>query len=172
MRLVYFIILIVISSLSYANNYRYDAKANPYELFSKSIAIASKENKLLLVVFGSDWCPDCRSLNEKLTMKPLSEIITKRFVVMHVDIGEWDKNIDFTKNFGDPIDGGIPSIAILGGNKKLYYVAEGGEFASARTSKVKTLNEWFVSLDIEITKLIESEEANKSLQPTAEASAE
>lgn len=107
MRFIYIAIFLSLSSLSYAENYRYDSKSDPYQTFSKSTATAVKENKLLLVVFGSDWCPDCRSFNEKLAMKPLSEIITRRFVVMHVDIGEWDQNIEFTKNFGSPIDGEI-----------------------------------------------------------------
>jgi thioredoxin 1 len=165
---LFFAMCIFLSSFSYAGEYRYDPDADPYVLLSKSTLTATKENKLILVVFGADWCPDCRSFNEKLNIKPLSEIITSRFVVMHVDVGEWDKNIDFTKQFGSPIDGGIPSIAILGNDKKLYYVAEGGEFASARTSKVKTLNEWFVAVDKEITGIIESNK--NAVQSTVDTS--
>jgi thioredoxin 1 len=172
MRLIFLVIWIFISLSCHAEKYSYDPIADPYQLLAESTEAALKEDKLILVVFGSDWCPDCRSFNEKLDMKPLSEIITRRFVVMHVDIGKWDRNIEFTNKFGSPIDGGIPSIAILANDKVLYYVAEGGEFASARKSKVKTLNEWFISLEQEITKKSNFRSANKPLQPTANASAE
>lgn len=172
MRLIFLVIWIFISLSCHAEKYRYDPIADPYELLSKSTEAALKEDKLILVVFGSDWCPDCRRFNEELDMKPLSEIIARRFVVMHVDIGKWDKNIEFTKNLGSPSEGGIPSIAILGNDKALYYVAKGREFASARKSKVKTLNEWFISLEQEITKKFNFRSANKPLQPTANASTE
>ena len=50
----------------------------------------------------------------------------------------------FTEQFGEPVAKGIPSIAILTAEKELLYVAEGGEFASARSSTTEDLNDWFI----------------------------
>jgi len=153
-----------------ADEYSYDPSADPFQLLVNSFKKAKEEDKLVLIVFGSDWCPDCRSLNAKFNKEPLSETISSNFVVMHVDVGEWDKNIAFTEDFGKPIDGGIPSIAILGNDRKLFYVAEGGEFASARTSKVKSLNDWFSSVTSEIAKMTSTPAVSEqALSPHAAA---
>lgn len=124
----------------------YDPDMDPYEAFRSVIDEAKNKKKSVLLVFGSDTCPDCRSLYKKMHTKPLNETIDKNFIVMHVDIGNWDNNIDFTNQFGEPVKFGTPSIAILGSNSTIYYVSKAGEFASARSSKTKTLNEWFLDM--------------------------
>ncbi|MFK8068203.1 MAG: thioredoxin family protein [Gammaproteobacteria bacterium] len=150
---LFFMIILLTFSVT-AEEYEYDPNADPQQLLLESVEKASSENKLILIVFGSDWCPDCRSFNKKLSIDPLSKTISNNFIVMHVDVGEWDRNIPFTEKFGKPIGEGIPSIAILGDDQTLYYVAEAGEFASARKSKVISINDWFVSIESKIRKLI------------------
>lgn len=129
-----------------AAEYRYDPDADPYRQLEAAGIQATEANKLVLVVFGSEWCPDCRSFNSKLGEPPLSDTVESNFQVVHVDVGNWDRNIEFTRQFGKPIDEGIPSIAILGPDLSLHFVAEAGEFASARHSKVTSLNDWFSNI--------------------------
>ena len=124
----------------------YDPDMDPYERFGAVVDEAKNKEKSILLVFGSDTCPDCRSLYKKMHTKPLNETIDKNFIVMHVDIGNWDNNIDFTNQFGTPVESGTPSIAILDNSSTIYYVSKAGEFASARHSKTKTLNEWFLDM--------------------------
>ena len=124
----------------------YDPIMDPYEKFGSIVDEAKNKGKLVLLVFGSDTCPDCRSLYKKMHTKPLNETIDKNFIVMHVDIGNWDNNIDFTNQFGKPVKSGSPSIAILDSSSTIYYVSTAGEFASARSSKTKTLNDWFLDI--------------------------
>lgn len=133
------------SNESAKHSYAYDPDANPEALLDSALATAKQNDQLVLVVFGSGWCPDCRSLNYKMAQPPLAETIKANFSVMHVDVGQWDKNIAFTEQFGNPIDSGIPSLAIMSRNKKLYYVAEDGGFASARSTTIQALNDWFLS---------------------------
>jgi len=58
------------------------------------------------------------------------------------DIGNWDKNMAFTEQFGEPVAQGIPSIAIIAPDGTLLYVSEAGEFASARSAELATLDQW------------------------------
>ncbi len=153
-----------------AKKFKYIPKSDPYAILEKSREKALKEDKLILVIFGSDWCPDCRSLAKKMNSRALKKDILQRYIVMHVDIGNWDKNIEFTKIFGDPIDGGIPSIAIMDKEKKLYYVSKAGEFASARGMTIESLTKWLVGLWGEIIKIKETE-ANKPLKNDAASGA-
>ncbi len=125
-----------------ADDYAYDPDADPGATYQQAIAQAGQQGKLVLLVFGSEWCPDCRSLNEKMGQSPLSETVRQNFIVAHVDIGNWDKNMAFTEQFGEPVAKGIPSIAIVDADKTLLYVSEAGEFASARSTDLATLDSW------------------------------
>ncbi|ASP38553.1 thiol reductase thioredoxin [Bacterioplanes sanyensis] len=138
---------LIFSIAATAQSYRYNPDADVEALLANSTQLAQQQHKQILIVFGSEWCPDCRSFNKKLAEEPLASTVQQRYIVMHVDIGHWDKNMEFTQRFGDPVGKGIPSIAIIDAQQKLRYVAEGGEFASARHSKVTSINDWFVALD-------------------------
>lgn len=121
----------------------YDPKADPAVDYQQALTAAGTGDKLVLLVFGSEWCADCRSLNQKMGLAPLETTVSGNFVVSHVDIGNWDLNMAFTEQFGDPVGKGIPSIAIVGSDGKTLYVSEAGEFASARSSELKDLDQWF-----------------------------
>ena len=121
----------------------FDPEADPAEHYSAALSSANEQGKLVLLVFGSEWCPDCRSLNQKMTQSPLRNTLETDFVLTHVDIGNWDLNMAFAANFGEPVAKGIPSIAIVEADGKILYVSQSGEFASARSSGVDSLDEWF-----------------------------
>lgn len=143
---------LLLSVSSFAADYAYQADANPQTALTQALAKSKSNNKLVLVVFGSDWCPDCRSLNKKMSEAPLNKTIKQHFTVMHVDIGNWDKNMKFTEKFGKPVSNGIPSIAILDNEQNIKYVSLGGDLATARSSKTTSLNTWFEKVIADIKK--------------------
>ena len=55
-----------------AADYGYDPDADPAVTYQAALQQSAREEKLVLLVFGSDWCPDCRSLNKKLGQAPLA----------------------------------------------------------------------------------------------------
>jgi thiol-disulfide isomerase/thioredoxin len=126
-----------------AEDFGYNPDADPDATYRQAIARAAQQEKLVLLVFGSEWCPDCRSLNQKMGQPPLSDTVHENFIVAHVDIGNWDRNMAFTGQFGEPVAKGIPSIAIVAADGTLLYVSEAGEFASARSTGLASLDAWF-----------------------------
>ncbi|WP_339066470.1 thioredoxin family protein [Teredinibacter turnerae] len=152
------VLILCLLLTNYANaETGYDPKANPEKDLKAALVSAEEKDKLVLVIFGADWCPDCRSLNKKIAEPPLAKTIDDNFSVIHVDVGRWDNNIEFASRFGKPIEKGIPSIAILDKDQGIYYVAQGGEFATARNAKVNSLNDWFEAL----LKAIDNQELEK-----------
>jgi len=126
-----------------ASDYGYSPDADPAVTYRQALEQAGAQNKVVLLVFGSEWCPDCRSLNTKMGQAPLSETVADNFIVAPIDIGNWDQNMAFTEQFGKPVANGIPSIAIVAPDKTLLYVSKAGEFASARSTGLASLDEWF-----------------------------
>ncbi|MEM8560903.1 MAG: thioredoxin family protein [Pseudomonadota bacterium] len=126
-----------------AGEYRYDPNEDPQASYDAALQESVENQKQVLLVFGSDWCPDCRSLNKKMQQEPLATTVSDHFVVTHVDIGNWDKNMAFTEQFGEPVANGIPSIAIVSADGELLYLSQAGELATSRNKDVEDLNAWF-----------------------------
>ena len=111
----------------------YDERANARGDLQAALAQAKSKNKLVLIVFGANWCPDCRALANQMAKGELAEHIAERFIMAKVDVGNWNKNIDIVHEYGNPIKKGIPAIAILTSDGKLLQSTKAGELASARS---------------------------------------
>lgn len=139
-------ILIVLLALAACSNDRwiyYNPKADPDAALQTAAEQAEEQDKLVLMVFGADWCPDCRRFSQALLERPLLETMEEYFVVMTVDVGQFDHNLEFARRFGNPIRGGIPAFAIVSPQSSLLYVNDIGDFAAARRSGVQFLDTWF-----------------------------
>jgi|SRR6185503_2931287 len=83
---------------------------------SRAMEKAKADKRLVMVVFGSDWCVDCWVLDTLLHHPTIAPIVHQNFEVVKVDIGRWDLNLDITKKYGDPIEKGVPAVIILNAN--------------------------------------------------------
>lgn len=93
---------------------------------------AAKAHKRVLVVFGADWCYDCHVLDKAFRRADIATILNPNYEVVHVDVGEGDKNQDLMNEYGVPMKRGIPAIAILDSTGKLLYSQKNGEWERAR----------------------------------------
>jgi hypothetical protein len=111
-----------------------------------AIARAARTHKRVLVVFGADWCYDCHVLDKALRRPDIAPALNSNFEVVHVDVGQYDKNQDLVKQYQVPMSRGIPAIAVLDSDGKLLYSQKNGEFAPARTmgpeDLLAFLNKW------------------------------
>ena len=57
---------------------------------------------------------------------------THLYVVVKIDVGRFNKNLDVVKPYGEVIKKGIPSIVIATPANELVYATNGGELADAR----------------------------------------
>jgi thioredoxin 1 len=112
----------------------------------QALALASKRDKRVLVVFGANWCYDCHVLDLAFHRPDVEAVLRKNYEVVHVDVGEGDKNQDLMREFEVPMKKGIPAIAVLDSDGKLVYSQRGGEFEKARAlapeDVLQFLNKW------------------------------
>jgi len=74
----------------------------------------------------------------------LAAIIEKNFVIVHVDLGREDKNIDLTEKYHAPIKHGIPTLAVLNSKGDLLFAMDQGQFADARNMSYESIRDFFV----------------------------
>ena len=121
----------------------YDENANAHQQIAAAIAQASKTGKNIALDFGANWCPDCHALDSQMHSPELSKLIAKNYVMVHIDVGRFDKNIDIAKKYGVPIQHGIPAVAILDSHGKLLFAQDQGQFADARSMTYDSFLEFF-----------------------------
>jgi len=111
----------------------YDESADPQRDLQRALAQARKTGKRVLVVFGANWCPDCRLLDKEFHAGGETEkLVHARYEVVKVDVGRFDKNLDFVKLYGEPIKKGIPSVVVVTPTNEVVYQTKAGELADAR----------------------------------------
>ena len=124
----------------------YSAEANPQADITAALKQAALEHKRVILDFGGDWCGDCQVLDIYFHQPPNAELLEKNFVLVHVDIGQFDKNLDITEKYKVPLKKGVPALAVLDPNGKLVYAQEAAEFGDMRymypTSVTDFLNKW------------------------------
>jgi len=102
-----------------------------HEEIQQALAHAAREHKNVLIVFGANWCYDCHVLDLAFHRPEMSAILQRSYEVVHVDVGEFNRNTDLMQKYGVPQQK-IPSLAVLDGKGKLLYSQQGGEFSKAR----------------------------------------
>jgi thiol:disulfide interchange protein len=110
----------------------YSAEADPKTDIAAALKQARLEHKRVILDFGGDWCGDCQVLDIYFHQTPNAELLDKNFLVVHVDIGKFDKNLDVPKKYGVPIDKGVPALAVIDSNGTLLYSQQTAEFGDMR----------------------------------------
>jgi hypothetical protein len=124
----------------------YPAASGARQEIRDAIARAAKSHKRVLVVFGADWCYDCHVLDRALRRPDIAPALNSNFELVHVDVGQGDKNQDLMNEYEVPMKRGIPAIAVLDSDGKLLYSQKNGEFERARAmgpeDLLAFLNKW------------------------------
>lgn len=120
------------ASVAIAAPLPYDETADAKADVKRTLAEAKKQDKPVLVIFGANWCEDCRALDKALHEGRNAQLVNREFKVVKVDVGRFDKNLDVAKAYGDPIKKGIPGAAVLSPEGKVLYITKLGELADAR----------------------------------------
>jgi thiol:disulfide interchange protein len=124
----------------------YPAGADADQEIREALARAAAEKKRLLLVFGANWCYDCHVLDHALHEGEARNLVSQKFLLVHVNIGEGEKNSELIKEYKIPLDKGVPAVAILDAEGKLLYSSGEGEFEAARRmlkkDLVKFLTRW------------------------------
>jgi thioredoxin 1 len=124
----------------------YPADADAKKEIAEALTSAAKSHKHVLLIFGGNWCYDCHVLDEAFHTAEIAPTLNHNFVVAHIDIGEYDKNLDVAKQYEVPLERGVPAAAVLDSDGKLLFSQKNQEFEKARSLAPEDilafLNKW------------------------------
>ena len=124
----------------------YSDTADAHHDIAQALVTAQHEHKRVILDFGGNWCIDCQVLDIYFHQQPNLELLQNNFVLVHVNIGRYDRNFDVAAKYGIPLEHGVPKLAVLDARGKLLYGQVKGEFKSMSrmdpSSVTEFLNQW------------------------------
>lgn len=124
----------------------YPAGVDARKEIAEAIAAAAQTHKRVLLIFGGNWCYDCHVLDLAFRQSDLAPLLKANYEVVHVDIGEYNKNLAIAQRYQVPLQKGVPAIAVLDSSGKLLFSQTHGEFENTRKlgpeDLIAFLNQW------------------------------
>jgi thiol:disulfide interchange protein len=97
-----------------------------------ALQTAAQTHKRILLDFGGNWCADCQVLNIYFHDAKNRPLLEANFVLVPINIGHMDANLDIAERYEVPLSRGVPALAVLSENGTLLYSQKGGEFEAMR----------------------------------------
>jgi thiol:disulfide interchange protein len=152
MRISFLVALIFIgacagqSALAQGTRQIYSDTADPHSDIAHALADARMQHKRVIVDFGGNWCGDCKVLDIYFHQQPNLSLLDNNFVLAHVNIGHYDKNLDIVEKYQIPIHNGVPLLMVLNGQGKVLFIQNHKEFEKMQmvtpASVTEFLNQW------------------------------
>ena len=117
----------------------YDEQADPAQDIAAALKQAKADNKRVLLDFGANWCPDCLVLSRHFDNTQVKPFLDEHFVVVKIDVGKWDKNLDIAEEYGNPIKLGIPAVVVLDADGTQLASTADGSLATASTTQAQDI---------------------------------
>lgn len=129
---------------AHPNPQLYRTDANAAQDIREALATAAKQHKRVLLDFGGNWCIDCHILDNAFHQPRIAPLLNDNFVLVHVDVGRYEKNLDLAKKYHADLDKGVPSLSVLDAHGNVLYATKDFERARVLSEDdvIQFLDKW------------------------------
>lgn len=110
----------------------YSKSADAHAQIAAALAQARVQHKRVLLDFGGNWCYDCHVLDLAFRRSDLAPLLEANYVLVNVDVEEFNYNLDIVKQYGLSIMKGVPMLAVLSSGGKVLVSSSNGALEDAR----------------------------------------
>ena len=121
----------------------YDEKIIDSSELDKFINQSINNDKQPVVIFGGNWCPDCRILAGTLAMPTIKKFLQQYYRIIHIDIGRYDRNMELMNHLNIEPKKGVPRVVILDFKKNIVNSSTSSEWTTARDRKEQEIYDYF-----------------------------
>jgi len=120
----------------------YDPAANAQSKVAIASAQARASGKLLLIDLGGNWCADGRLLAAVMRLPEAAAFVAAHYVVVMVDVGHFDRNLDIPARYGVGKLTGVPMLLVADRKGRLLDAGHTDALADARSMTPQALADW------------------------------
>ena len=111
---------------------------------SAALKAAPRAHKRILLDFGGNWCGDCQVLDIYFHDPTNAPLLNANFILVDVNVGRYDANLDLARRYHIPLDKGVPALAVLSEDGKLLFSQRTGEFEAMRKMESSSVTKFLV----------------------------
>ena len=105
-------------------------------------------NKQPILMFGANWCPDCRIFAGTMNIPKIKAYIEERFNVLYIDVKRYEINMHLMEEYGIPSAEGIPRLLVFDKDKNLLNNSRTAEWRTARDRSSQEIFDFFQEITI------------------------
>jgi protein disulfide-isomerase len=143
MKILNALLFMILAATATAAILPYNETADAKLEIKQALTQAATAKIPVIVVFGANWCGDCRALDTAMKTGASAALLSRDFKIVKVDVGQIDKNLDLAQSYGVPLKKGIPAVVIISPNNEVLYASRAGELADARKMGDNGIYEFF-----------------------------
>ena len=122
----------------------YPAPGQAKSDLASALAASAVAHKRVILDFGGNWCPDCHLLDLYFHDSVNRPILEANYILVHVNIGRMNENLDIAERYQIPLRKGVPALAVLGERGELLYSQRTGEFEAMRGMQSSAVTDFLV----------------------------
>ena len=121
----------------------YDGNQISVEEVNKFLSQSIAENKKPIIIFGANWCPDCRIFSGTIDIPKINEFIETYFNILYIDVKRYEINMNLIEYFDIPAEEGIPRVLVFDFNKNVINKSSTTEWRTARDRSSQDIFNFF-----------------------------
>ena len=115
---------------------------------NKFIEETIDSKKQPIIIFGANWCPDCRIFSGTINIPTIKSYIDNHFEILYVDVQRYEINMSLMEEYGIPSQEGIPRVLVFNYEKELINNTTTAEWRTARDRTSQEIFDFFQKVNV------------------------
>ena len=125
----------------------YDGKIYSANDLNNFINKAIKNYKQPILIFGANWCPDCRIFSGTMDIPKIKSYINEHFEVLYIDVKRYEINMSLMEEYGIRSQEGVPRVLVFDNEKNLINNSTTAEWRTARDRSAQEIFNFFQEMN-------------------------
>ena len=117
---------------------------------NKFIEETIDSKKQPIIIFGANWCPDCRIFSGTINIPKIKSYIDNHFEILYVDVQRYEINMSLMEEYGIPSQEGIPRVLVFNYEKELINNTTTAEWRTARDRTSQEIFDFFQKVTVNL----------------------
>lgn len=117
---------------------------------NKFIEETINSKKQPIIIFGANWCPDCRIFSGTINIPKIKSYIDNHFEILYVDVQRYEINMSLMEEYGIPSQEGIPRVLVFNYEKELINNTTTAEWRTARDRTSQEIFDFFQKVTVNL----------------------
>ena len=109
---------------------------------------AIKTKKQPILIFGANWCPDCRIFSGTINIPKISSYVKTHFKILYIDVKRYEINMELMEEYGIPSQEGVPRVLVFDFEKNLINNSTTAEWRTARDRSSQEIFNFFQNMTL------------------------